>query len=112
MKKRLITGLSYTNLDPIVSLNIITENISKILHKLETEQSISDGIINKQANIIKKLSKRQSDIERDFAEIRLDLKSANILHDEEYTLPPVDDISNPPTRIKSKLSQLENNKPF
>lgn len=38
------------------------------------------------------LNNRMSDLEMSFTQLRLDLKSAGILHDEEYTPPPMTDI--------------------
>ena len=58
-----------------------------------------------------KLDFRLNRIEKDFAQMRLDLKSAMILHDEPYSPPPIDELSpggKKPSTVKSKkLKKLE-----
>jgi len=115
MRKRLLAGLSFTNKDPMIALNVVVTNAAKIINKLETELTLTDNILNKQAVVIKKLNRRQADLEGDFAKIRLDLKSAMILHDEPYKNPPVDSISEAPkpSNTKSKkLKRLEKDNPL
>lgn len=115
MRKRLLSGLSFTNKDPMIALNIIVTNAAKIIGKLETELAATDTILNKQATFIKKLNRRQADLEGDFAKIRLDLKSAMILHDDPYKNPPVDSVAEAPkpSSTKSqKLRQLEKDNPL
>lgn len=54
-------------------------------------------------------------LSKDFAQIRLDLKSAHILHDEEYVPPPIDDLSKQTRRPtqKSKVEKMvEDSDPF
>lgn len=57
------------------------------------------------------LNNRMSDLEMIITHLRLDLKAAGILHDEEYVPPIMTDI--PQERIKSnKVKKLEAKDPF
>ena len=56
-------------------------------------------------------------LSKDFSQMRLDLKSANILHDEAYVLPPADELTardqKPEPKKKSKVEQMvEDKDPF
>jgi len=114
IRNRLLAGLKITNTDPLVALDVIVTNLTKILTKLESEQKETDRIAVNQAKFLKKLNTRQADLEKDFAQIRLDLKSAMILHDEEYKRPGVDDVSNKPERktTSKKLKELQDHDPL
>jgi len=106
MRKRLLEGLKINETNPINVIDAIVTNLSKILNKLESELRETDRVSSNQAKLLKKLNQRQADLEKDYAQIRLDLKSAMILHDEPYTPPPVDSISEKPQR-KSESKNLK-----
>lgn len=114
IRNQLLDGLSMTENDPLKIIGIVVGNASKVIGNLQTELRETDKVMTKQALFIKKLSKRQADLEKDFAQIRLDLKSAHILHDEKYTPPPVDEVAKRPQRkTESKtLKNLESSDPF
>lgn len=114
MRNRLLAGLKITNTDPFVALDVVVTNLAKILTKLEADQKETDRIATNQAKFLKKLNARQADLEKDFAAIRLDLKSAMILHDDPYTRPGVDDVSNKPQRktTSKKLKKLQDDDPL
>jgi len=50
------------------------------------------------------LNNRMTDLEMSFTQLRLDLKYAGILHDEEYVPPPMTDI--PKETIKSDAEKI------
>lgn len=56
-------------------------------------------------------------LSKDFAQMRMDLKSANILHDEEYVPPAADELTArdkaPEPKKKSKIEQIsDDSDPF
>lgn len=63
------------------------------------------------------MDQRIQDLEKQFTSMRLDLKSAGILHDEPYTPPPADELTareqSPKPKKKSKVEQMVDDKdPF
>jgi len=54
-----------------------------------------------------------TELELAFAQIRLDLKAAGILHDEPYVAPPVDELVEKKPAVKSKkVKSMEKKDPF
>ena len=58
------------------------------------------------------LNNRMSDLEMTITQLRLDLKSAGILHDEEYIPPVMTDIPQEPRLKSMKVRKLEDIDPF
>ena len=66
--------------------------------------------------LLAKQDSRITELEKQLTQMRLDLKSAGILHDEPYTPPPVDELaarpkdSPGPKKTKSKVEQIADEK--
>jgi len=113
LRKRLTNNISYTNNDPLATMDIIINNLSKILSKLEIDSTIQTKVLKHQSNILKKIQQRQLDIEKDFAILRLDLKATLLIPDDTYTRPAVDEIDRLPQFKNSKtLKKLVKNNPL
>lgn len=115
-RKRLLEGLKITDDDPKEIINILVTNLSKIITKLESEDKETTELINTHAKFLKHLTRRQEELEKEFASIRIDLKSTGLFHDEKYVPPPVDEVAKRPVRSEQKtskkLKQLEKDNPF
>jgi len=64
--------------------------------------------------LLAKQDSRITNLEKQLTQMRLDLKSAGILHDEPYTPPPADELSArtkaPGQKTKSKVEQIADEK--
>ena len=66
--------------------------------------------------LLAKQDSRITELEKQLTQMRLDLKSAGILHDEPYSPPPVDELAArpkeapSPKKTKSKIEQIANEK--
>ena len=66
--------------------------------------------------LLAKQDSRITELEKQLASIRLDLKHAGILHDEPYSPPPADELTardegpKKPTKKKSKVEQISDEK--
>lgn len=61
------------------------------------------------------LERRMTEMENSFAQIRLDLKAAGILHDDPYSPPPVDELSEGGQKARQesrKVKKLKKDDPF
>ncbi len=113
IRKRLTNGISYNNTDPLVTLDIIINNLSKILSKLEIDYNTSLKLLTQNSKNLKKIQARQFDIEKEFTTLRLDLKTALVIPDEPYIRPAVDEIELKPQFSNGvKLKNLLNNNPL
>ena len=89
-------------------------------HLLQKENKGSKSLPSKIQDLEKKilgLSLTIDQLSKDFAQMRMDLKSANIIQDEEYVPPAVDELTArdqaPTPKKKSKIEQIsEDSDPF
>ena len=89
------------------------------VEKIPIPEGLHDPVLEKINEIIALINNHDVEFTKlnlQFTQIRMDLKSAGILHDEAYVPPPVDELSPrtqpTPRKDSTKVKKFKKNDPF